>query len=141
MSFIKDPCGIVCISITYLSIAHADYVVITKIVIQTMQNSIWGPINAVLFNTIILFLIIAHLKAVLCDPGLVEIFPVAFPDIHSNRNIQSSDEEWTVCARCETYRPPRAHHCRICRRCIRRMDHHCPWINVNKYIKCKLNNV
>nr|CAD7411630.1 unnamed protein product [Timema poppensis] len=36
-------------------------------------------------------------------------------------------EDWTVCTRCETYRPPRAHHCRICKRCIRRMDHHCPW--------------
>ena len=31
--------------------------------------------------------------------------------------------------RCEMYRPPRAHHCRICKRCIRKMDHHCPWIN------------
>nr|XP_019965226.1 PREDICTED: probable palmitoyltransferase ZDHHC21 isoform X1 [Paralichthys olivaceus] len=38
-------------------------------------------------------------------------------------------EGWTVCSRCETYRPPRAHHCRVCQRCIRRMDHHCPWIN------------
>lgn len=37
--------------------------------------------------------------------------------------------DWTVCTRCETFRPPRAHHCRICQRCIRRMDHHCPWIN------------
>jgi len=37
------------------------------------------------------------------------------------------DNGWTVCMKCETYRPPRAHHCRICRRCIRRMDHHCPW--------------
>jgi len=39
------------------------------------------------------------------------------------------EEAWSVCTRCESYRPPRAHHCRICKRCIRKMDHHCPWIN------------
>jgi hypothetical protein len=38
-------------------------------------------------------------------------------------------KDWTICTRCEMYRPPRAHHCRICKRCIKRMDHHCPWIN------------
>ena len=32
-----------------------------------------------------------------------------------------------VCQKCGRGKPPRAHHCRVCRRCIRRMDHHCPW--------------
>lgn len=34
-------------------------------------------------------------------------------------------EDWSLCTKCESFRPPRAHHCRICRRCIRKMDHHC----------------
>lgn len=30
---------------------------------------------------------------------------------------------------CQTYKPPNSHHCRICNRCISKMDHHCPWMN------------
>lgn len=73
----------------------------------------------------------AHLKAFLSDPGTVPLpqSRLDFSDLHTNEQGDYEREEWTVCTRCETYRPPRAHHCRICKRCIRRMDHHCPWIN------------
>ncbi|WWC60858.1 uncharacterized protein I303_103434 [Kwoniella dejecticola CBS 10117] len=32
------------------------------------------------------------------------------------------------CKTCEHFKPPRAHHCRQCRTCILKLDHHCPWI-------------
>ncbi|KAJ6699572.1 ZINC FINGER DHHC DOMAIN CONTAINING PROTEIN [Salix purpurea] len=33
------------------------------------------------------------------------------------------------CQKCSHFKPPRAHHCRVCRRCVLRMDHHCIWIS------------
>ena len=33
------------------------------------------------------------------------------------------------CLECCSYKPDRAHHCSVCKRCIRKMDHHCPWVN------------
>eukprot|EP00804_Cyclotella_cryptica_P009238 CCRYP_016745-RB/>CCRYP_016745-RB protein AED:0.10 eAED:0.10 QI:911/1/1/1/1/0.9/10/1749/181 len=34
-----------------------------------------------------------------------------------------------MCSTCRSYKPPGSHHCRICDRCVSRMDHHCPWMN------------
>lgn len=128
--FIRDPCGVFCILITYLAVFYADYVVIRWIIMQTMTDSLWGALNAVTFNTIVLLLSMAHFKAVFSDPGTVPLPQnrLDFSDIHSSES-GCENMDWTICTRCETYRPPRAHHCRICQRCIRRMDHHCPWIN------------
>ncbi|KAJ1493465.1 DHHC palmitoyltransferase-domain-containing protein [Baffinella frigidus] len=33
------------------------------------------------------------------------------------------------CKKCGASRPPRAHHCSTCNRCVLRMDHHCPFTN------------
>jgi len=41
---------------------------------------------------------------------------------------KKKDTQYRYCATCEIYKPDRTHHCRICQRCILRMDHHCPWI-------------
>lgn len=32
------------------------------------------------------------------------------------------------CSKCLAYKPPRTHHCRQCRRCVLKMDHHCVWV-------------
>ncbi|XP_071574220.1 palmitoyltransferase ZDHHC3-like isoform X2 [Temnothorax nylanderi] len=133
--FVRDPCGIVCIIVTYMSVFYADYVVVRWIVLHTMQDSLWCPFHIIAFNTVVLLLMMAHLKAVCSDPGIVPLpqSRMDFSDIHvsggSDDHESDEKDDWTVCTRCETYRPPRAHHCRICKRCIRRMDHHCPWIN------------
>uniref|UniRef100_H2YDE8 Palmitoyltransferase n=1 Tax=Ciona savignyi TaxID=51511 RepID=H2YDE8_CIOSA len=127
MVFHKDPCGIFCVLFTYSLVVYADYVVIEHIILTALAGSIWGTIHGILFNLVIFGLLYSHMRTVFCDPGIVPL-PNRFTrcSVHLDGGIPSG-EDWTVCQRCETYRPPRAHHCKICRRCVRRMDHHCPW--------------
>ncbi|ESO93743.1 hypothetical protein LOTGIDRAFT_205637 [Lottia gigantea] len=129
--FRGDPCGVICIMITYIAVFYADYVVVRHLVLPTMAESLWGAVNVVLFNIIVFLLTVSHLRAVLSDPGIVPLptTSIDFSDHHAGQPLVKNKDGWTVCIKCETYRPPRAHHCRVCRQCIRRMDHHCPWIN------------
>lgn len=42
---------------------------------------------------------------------------------------RSYDGSLRYCRMCASYKPDRAHHCSVCRRCILRMDHHCVFVN------------
>ena len=41
----------------------------------------------------------------------------------------SAEEQlsYTVCSKCAVIKPPRAHHCKVCRKCVMRYDHHCTY--------------
>ena len=34
-----------------------------------------------------------------------------------------------LCFECEVITLPRSHHCNVCKQCVERYDHHCPWLN------------
>ena len=38
-------------------------------------------------------------------------------------------QDFPQCDKCGRSKPPRAHHCLICKACILKLDHHCPWVN------------
>lgn len=56
-----------------------------------------------------------HVKTTLTDPGSVP--PSAVPTEAQRKNNRLS-----MCSQCQTFKPPLSHHCRICNRCISKMD-------------------
>lgn len=50
-----------------------------------------------------------------------------------DESMQRISNEYKVelkrCPQCYVVRPPRVHHCSVCKGCVMKMDHHCPWIN------------
>ncbi|XP_065872102.1 probable protein S-acyltransferase 15 isoform X3 [Euphorbia lathyris] len=91
-----------------------------------------GTLNAVIFTFMASLCLFSFFACVLTDPGHV---PASYvPDVEgNNQSDQQSQSNASYylkqCDKCCMYKPPRAHHCRICRRCVLRMDHHCLWIN------------
>ena len=51
----------------------------------------------------------------------------------SDANFPNESEVYKHCKKCNCPKPPRTHHCSICRACVLRMDHHCPWVCVKSF--------
>lgn len=64
------------------------------------------------------------------DPGGPSHFPTSYlsPD-KSLLHLYLTNESHKVCPECVVVQPKRARHCTICRMCVFKYDHHCPWIN------------
>ena len=109
------------IALFIIFVCYVASVIDSMIWFMPTHNSVSGKIN-ILVLTIWLVLILGNFfRAIFIGPGYVP---------KNWKPEKESDKKFLqFCQICQSYKPPRAHHCRVCKRCILKMDHHCPWIN------------
>jgi len=111
-------------------------IVLVKFHLQTLHAHATFLIH-LLVSYALSFLAFCSLIVCLCrDPG-----PVSTPEdidehIHAETSLTeallepaddfNSPAKW--CKKCWAPKPERTHHCSVCRRCVLKMDHHCPWL-------------
>ncbi|KAB2010445.1 hypothetical protein ERO13_D10G212000v2 [Gossypium hirsutum] len=83
-----------------------------------------GSLNSMIFTTLVCLCVLSFLVGVLTDPGRV---PSSYiPDVEDTSFASDQEPKKNVlqskyCDKCAAYKPPRTHHCRVCKRCILRM--------------------
>lgn len=85
------------------------------------------PFLSAAYVMICVLALASHAKTTFTDPGSVP--QAAVPNEQMRREMGTPDQPLSMCSQCQTFKPPHSHHCRICNRCISRMDHHCPWVS------------
>ncbi|KAF9735643.1 palmitoyltransferase erf2 [Paraphaeosphaeria minitans] len=108
-----------------------------------------SPSIPIIFAYLFTVCISSFIHATASDPGILPRNLHPFPPPNPNDDplsVGPPTTEWTMvvstsganaamevptkyCKSCKIWRPPRAHHCRVCDNCVETQDHHCVWLN------------
>jgi len=101
--------------------------------VATHERGLW---QTVVSQSVTAIMLVCFLRAIATDPGSVPQTPTwqLGPSAQKEHEAANGPQELKqtgeprFCKWCNQFKPDRCHHCRVCRSCILRMDHHCPWI-------------
>ncbi|KAL7275963.1 Palmitoyltransferase [Rhizina undulata] len=115
----------VCVLICFLAYVSQYYLLYTR----------FSRNESIFFNTLVAFIWITYARTIYTDPGSPpkDYAPTELGGLDAeegrgrgeSRRLVAAAGKW--CRKCESVKPVRCHHCKTCKRCILRMDHHCPW--------------
>lgn len=123
---VKDICGIVCACFSYWLMIFGQYVILTCILLPE-EDLVYKIGNLVVFELLTFLAMVSHFRTMCTDPGAV---PRGTATKEAIEQLGLTEGQVLYkCQKCCSIKPERAHHCSVCQRCIRKMDHHCPWVN------------
>ncbi|XP_075041246.1 palmitoyltransferase ZDHHC12 isoform X2 [Mixophyes fleayi] len=96
------------------------------------QENNWIYLQPLIFVLSVMCSVALYFGVSLMDPGYVhsDIDEKSFPTTEDQEMISQTSNTVRMrrCGYCFLKQPMRARHCKSCQRCVRRYDHHCPWI-------------
>jgi len=136
------PVAFVCTIIAMLWYIYMVYHCIPKL--QDPTTNYNASVQMAVFNSVSLMIAICYARSWFTHPGTIpettdgskspweHVVHDAFRDFHESSQQETKETKRSgdrrYCKWCAKYKPDRCHHCRVCRTCILKMDHHCPWI-------------
>mmetsp|Transcript_654 Transcript_654/g.2385 ORF Transcript_654/g.2385 Transcript_654/m.2385 type:complete len:399 (+) Transcript_654:224-1420(+) len=106
------------------------------VILPWMQYTVKGIVHLGVLTSLTLTGLFSYCLTVIVHPGEVprdycvdaESGSPSMVEVKRKRSDKGKTQS-RFCSKCQLPKPPRAHHCRICKKCVLRMDHHCVWVN------------